>query len=259
MTNEEQAKRASDAFREEHGLGTQPLSDMVSLIEATTGCDVVIIDAPPNQHGLTLKDGRSGRLITGVARSANPMRQRSTLAHELAHILFQDWEQRLDTSVRKQEEIRADAFARHLLVPIEGVRTHLANLGERPADLAALSSVVRHFLVSPAIAAIAMRDAGYVDAQTAKKWMKECTTSALADRFGWSDYYDILRKVSSTPRAPQGLVSQAMNAYAEGVVSAQTVATASGMNLDDALEVLRGAGLHPSDRDDSARSAPTSR
>jgi len=57
------------------------------------------------------------------------MRQRSTLAHELGHVLFQDWadSDAGDWSERNPAEIRADAFARHLLVPVEGLRDFIGN------------------------------------------------------------------------------------------------------------------------------------
>ncbi|MFK5283399.1 ImmA/IrrE family metallo-endopeptidase, partial [Lacticaseibacillus paracasei] len=64
-----------------------------------------------------------------VACTPNPMRLRSTLAHELGHIRLEtvvrgpgttDW------STRTPEEREADSFARHLLIPIESVRNAAA-------------------------------------------------------------------------------------------------------------------------------------
>ena len=80
-------------------------------------------------------------------------------------------------------------FARHLLVPVEGVTEFL---GQRDgAGMTDLAAVVQRFLVSPAIAAIAMRDAGYVSGLTVKEW-KPITTGHLATLYGWSDHYESL-------------------------------------------------------------------
>jgi Zn-dependent peptidase ImmA (M78 family) len=57
---------------EHHRLGVQPMDDLA-------------------EHGLTMRDPRRNAVFIGVARTRNPMRQRSTLAHELGHVLFEDW------------------------------------------------------------------------------------------------------------------------------------------------------------------------
>lgn len=136
--------RKAEEFRRTHGLGCQPLGDLVALIEQTTGHDVAVLDAGADEHGLTMHDPERDVTFIGVARTRRPMRQRSTLAHELAHALFADWADSTDLSVRSPEEIRADSFARHLLLPAEGLREML---GE-PRALAAqdLSRVVQRLL-----------------------------------------------------------------------------------------------------------------
>ena len=132
------------------------------------------------------------------------MRQRSTLAHELGHVLFEDWadSDTGDWGDRSPAEIRADAFARHLLVPVDGLREFVGT--PPPVGLSTLSAVVQRFLVSPQIAAIALRQAGYIDEATKHEWM---TLSApqLAARFGWTDQYQVLQASSDRRRAPQRL------------------------------------------------------
>lgn len=240
FSSEQQAKQAADEFRRVHRLGVQPLGDLVALIEQTTGHDVAILDVDPDEHGLTMRDPVRGKVFIGVARSRNPMRQRSTLAHELAHIEFQDWLE--DLGERSSEEIRADAFARHLLVPAEGVQEFLGDT--REATEASLADVVQRFLVSPAIAAIAMRDTGYVIPEVATAWMR-IRTPQLATRFGWSDYYATLQDDSNRLRAPQGLVSRAIAGYAEGVLSAQAIATLRGVAAERVIAELDEIGISP--------------
>jgi Zn-dependent peptidase ImmA (M78 family) len=61
------------------------------VIEQATGIDVAVLDVGPDEHGLTMRDPGRDAVFIGVARTRNPMRQRSTLAHELGHVLFEDW------------------------------------------------------------------------------------------------------------------------------------------------------------------------
>ncbi|WBL19826.1 ImmA/IrrE family metallo-endopeptidase [Citricoccus sp. NR2] len=230
----------AEQFREEHRLGVQPLGDLVALIEQSTGHDVAVLDAEPDEHGLTMRDPVRDRVFIGVARTPHPMRQRSTLAHELAHLIFGDHAQ--DLAERSPAEKRADAFARHLLVPQEGLREFLGVVAK--ATESTLSDVVQRFLVSPAIAAIAMRDASYISPDTVSEW-KDLYTPELATRFGWQDQYRSLQEDSQRLRAPQSLVARANAGYAAGVVSAQTIATLRGVSEEQVVKELYEVGLAP--------------
>lgn len=244
---ETQARNAAARFRAEHHLGEQPLGDLVAVIEQATGIDVAVLGAGPDEHGLTMWDSGRNTVFISVARTERPMRQRSTLAHELGHVLFDDRKDgnRSNWSDRTPEEIRADAFARHLLVPAEGLRTFLAD--RVPVTESVLSDVVERFLVSPQIAAIALHQADYIDEGTKQEW-KALSTWALAVRFGWSDYYRTLQIDSNRLRAPQGLLARTITGYTEGVVSAQTIATLRGENMLATVEAeLREAGIEPAD------------
>lgn len=235
-----EGQQAADRFRQQYRLGIQSLGDLVALIEQTTGHDVAVLDAETDEHGLTMHDPERDRVFIGVARTLNPMRQRSTLAHELAHLVFKDWAE--DLGERSPEEIRADAFARHLLVPVQGVKEFLGTVGN--VTEATLSDVVQRFLVSPAIAAIVLRDAGYITPTVAKQWMS-IHTPQLATRYGWSDYYKSLQDGSNRLRAPQGLLARAITGYEEGIVSAQVIATLRGVSLDTIVTELEESGITP--------------
>jgi len=241
---EQQAKAAAEQFREKHQLGVQPLGDLVALIEQTTGHDVAVLDAVPDAHGLTMRDPARGRVFIGVARTPHPMRQRSTLAHELAHVVFDD--QIEDLAVRGREETRADAFARHLLIPLGGLEAVLDD-GDH-ANEGVLSAVVQRYLVSPAMAAIALRDVGAISQATVDAW-RSLSTRHLATRFGWSDFYATLQEDSNRLRAPQALVSRAVAGYAAGVLSAQAVATLRGVPVDTVVAELAEIGIVPQNVD----------
>ncbi|MBF6498848.1 ImmA/IrrE family metallo-endopeptidase [Nocardia cyriacigeorgica] len=244
MNNETEGRDAAARFRREHRLGVQPLGDLVAIIEQATAIDVAVLDAGPDEHGLTMRDPVRNAVIIGVARTRNPMRQRSTLAHELGHVLFQDWadDHTGNWSDRTPTEVRADAFARHLLAPIEGLREFLGD--RETATRSTLSEVVQRFLVSPPIAAIALHQAGYIDEATKHEWMAS-TAPQLAARYGWSDQYRALQADSDQRRAPQRLLARAIKAYEEEVLSAQAIATLRGIPLEAAQEELREAGIEP--------------
>jgi Zn-dependent peptidase ImmA (M78 family) len=244
MTFEAEGRDAAERFRQEHHLGHQPLGDLVALVEQAAAVDVAVLDAGPDEHGLTMRDPQRDKVFIGVARTSRPMRQRSTLAHELGHVLFEDWAASSGgkLSDRSPAEIRADAFARHLLIPVPGVRAFL----ERTSHVspATLSAVVQHFLVSPALAVIALEQAGYIDDATKQAW-KTTTASQLAIRFGWSDQYHALQADANQRRAPQRLLARSIRGYAEGVLSAQAIATLRGITAQSAEAELRDAGIVP--------------
>jgi Zn-dependent peptidase ImmA (M78 family) len=247
VSAEAEGSELAAGFRLEHRLGEQPLGDLAAIIEQATGIDVAVLEADPDEHGMAVRDPARETVFIGVARTRNPMRQRSTLAHELGHVLSGDWTG-IDAgswSDRSPAEIRADSFARHLLAPVDGLRGFLG--ARRSTSLPVLSMVVQRFLVSPQIAAIALEQAGYIDEATKRDWM---TLSAphLAARFGWSDQYQALQADSDRRRAPQRLLARAIAGYAEGVLPAQAIATLRGMPLDTVLAELEEAGVTPIER-----------
>lgn len=244
MTAEAQGRAAASRFRLQHHLGIQPLGDLVAVIEQTAGIDVAVLDAGPDEHGLTMCDPAYGTVFIGVARTRHPMRQRSTLAHELGHVQFSDWaaDGAGNCGKRSPMEVRADAFARHLLLPLDGLQQFLANL--QVTDWSVLSAVVQRYLVSPAVAAIAFEQAGYIDAARKAEWMG-VTTPQLAVRFGWIDQYHALQADANRRRAPQRLLSRATAGWAAGVLSAQVIANLRGVALEVAEAELAEAGIVP--------------
>jgi Zn-dependent peptidase ImmA (M78 family) len=241
---EAEGRSAAARFRAEHHLEGQPLGDLVAVIEQAIGVDVAVLSTGPDEHGLTMWDSGRDTVFVGVARTEKPMRQRSTLAHELGHVLFDDRNggDRSSWSARTPEEIRADAFARHLLIPVEGLRQFL--VGRVPVTDSVLSDVVERFLVSPQIAAIALHQAEYIDDDTKQKWMG-LVTPTLAVRFGWADYYHALQNEANQLRAPQRLLARTILGYTEGVVSTQAIATLRDIALDTVEAELHEAGVKP--------------
>lgn len=239
---EAEARAAALAFREQNRLGTQPLGDLMTIIEQATGVDVAVLEVGPDEHGMVARSPRTGSTFMTVARTTQPMRQRSSLAHELAHVIFQDWERHRPLNQRDPLEVRADAFSRHLLIPESGIHDVLGDRGNLTES--DLSAVVQLFQVSPAIAAIALHQAGYIDEPQKRTWMN-LSTLQLAIRHGWADQYRSLQTESNQPRAPRRLLTRAIEGYAEGVLSVQAIATLRGLSAGDVEQELSEAGIEP--------------
>lgn len=244
MTSEQLAQTRAEAFRTEHGLGSGPLGDLVTVIEQTVGVDVTVLDAGRDEHGMTMRDPERDVTIIAVARTDSPLRQRSTLAHELGHVIFGDMTvpRSTDWARRSPQEIRADAFARHLLVPRRGLLDVLGP--RRPLDVNDLSWLVQRFLASPAIISIQLRDIGWIDDDHQRTW-GVMTAPSLAARFGWLDLYRALQQESRARRAPQRLLARATEGYIAGVVSLEAVARLRGTTPAQVAAEFAEAGIVP--------------
>jgi Zn-dependent peptidase ImmA (M78 family) len=247
MSAESEGKARASQFRIEHDLGTQPLTDLVALIETVQGVDVAVLDAGPDEHGMTMHDPDRGVVVVAVARTENSMRQRSSLAHELAHLVFGDYQHpvaRGGWSHRTHDEMRADAFARHLLVPVDALGSFVGG-GATESDL---SELVQRFEASPAIVAIQLRAVRAISEQTKTAWMS-LSAPTLATRHGWTDQYRALQAVSNGRRAPQRLLMRATAGYVAGVLSLQAIARLRGAPEETIEKDFAEAGITPEHHD----------
>ncbi len=247
MSAESAGQAGAISYREKHDLGTQPLPDLVALIESTQDVDVAVLDAAADEHGMTVYDPERRVVMMAVARTANPMRQRNSLAHELGHLVFKDYGRSRghnNWSERSQPEIRADAFARHLLVPLGA----LANLPEyRPLTESDLSALVQRFRASPTLVAIQLHAARVIDTGTKTAW-SAISTPTLAARHGWTDQYRVLQAASNSRRAPQRLLMRATDGYIAGVLSLQAIARIRAVSEQIVEQDFVEAGIAPQER-----------
>lgn len=232
---EDQARERAQQFREENELGDRPIKDVFELVHTTLGIDVLSIEAAETEHGLTMVDPMTHRVVIAVATTEHPMRLRSSVAHEVGHVLANDLTRDIDLTPgrRSPAEIQADAFARHLLLPSSAVAEFKA--GE--VDLKDVSDLVQEFGVSPQIAAIQLRQAKAISND-------ECSTFSgfsagrLATRYGWRNQYDAMATDSARPRAPQSLMARAAEGYRRGVLDANELARWYGTTPDTVREDL---------------------
>lgn len=256
-SNEQRAKKLAEDLRDQHGLGDGPIKDMFELGHVAFGVDVISMHAAEAEHGLSMADPASGRAVVAVATTPNPMRLRSSIAHELGHVLGGDLDraESLTAGERGPEEIRADAFARHLLLPLAGVRRRFPQ-SEDEFSLADLSDLVQEFEVSPHLAAIQLRTLKLIDKGTCANWSTFSTTY-LATSFGWLSQYRSLAADSAQPRAPQGLMTKAVEGYRRGVLGITELATWYGQDPAELEQELGPQQLsHPEQDDDWDSDAP---
>lgn len=233
--NEQAACARAEAFRAEHDLGSRPLGDLFELVHAALGCDALAIDADEAEHGLSMLDPVSGRAVIAVATTGHPMRQRSSLAHEIGHVVAGDLLARSAAAPgsRSSAEIQADAFARHLLLPVQALHDRFGRPGRDGTAWGVgepeLAAVVQEFEVSPGLAAVQLKEAGLIRHQACAGW-RTVSTSMLAARYGWLSQYRAMSVAAMQPRAPQALMRRAVEGYHRGVVGLRELARWYGLD-----------------------------
>lgn len=218
MSSEQEAREAAEEFREKLGLGLAPIDDLDLLFDSFN-VDVITVLAGEDEHGLTARDEATGTTVVVVSSSLPSVRFRSTLAHEMCHLIFDD---DLDFSTshtpRSSKETRANAFARHLLLPLGAVSLMKnQNPDLSTADLHNL--LVQRYGVSPKIAAYQMKKCGVIDKNTERE-LEACTTRDLATHFGWESLMESRNQAVRKIGEPRRLHRAAAAAYAAGTLSA---------------------------------------
>lgn len=196
------------------------------------------MEAAEAEHGLSMRDPGSGRIVIAVATTPYPMRQRSSLAHELGHVLAGDLTSKVVArpGSRSPAEIRADVFARHLLLPVTALHARFG-FSAAPVDHAGLAAVVQEFEVSPQLTAVQLKQAGLINTALCKEF-SSLTTVKVATRYGWLTQYKTLALASGLPRSPQELMRRAVEGYGAGVLGIAELASWYGQAPEDLREQL---------------------
>lgn len=146
-------RRKAEEVRQFLGLGTGPIVDLDPV------CEILGIAVYRAHLGADLNKVPSGAFLNhpevGFAILVNlgmtPGRRRFTVAHELAHALFHSHEtHRVVSRERNPLETFADNFAGEFLMPREGVRRFMEEVGMSPRinDPADAIRIQRYFRVS---------------------------------------------------------------------------------------------------------------
>lgn len=248
MDNEAVAAHAAGRFREKYELGDAPISDLNDLLESYVGIDVAIVPMEPGMDGMVVHDPHTGQRIISAACSQSPERQRATLAHELGHIELGDYADGglIQCQIRTPQETRADAFARHVLVPAKGLESYLEgqSLAKGQLTEADISKAVRYFAVSPALLLIQLERGGWLARGQKENW-RSLSVPGLAARFGWSDEHRASRVKSATQQPPMRIVAEAVRAYENNLVGIEAIATIRNMDVATLRDEFESNGIRP--------------
>jgi Zn-dependent peptidase ImmA (M78 family)/transcriptional regulator with XRE-family HTH domain len=127
----QQGERVAAQERQRLGIGSAPVGKIPELLESQN-IRAAWIELPNDVSGLTMADREIGVFI--VVNASHPaVRRRFSFAHEYAHALLD--RERLGTVSRATDrddllEVRANAFAAAFLLPAEGVRQFMAQIGK---------------------------------------------------------------------------------------------------------------------------------
>lgn len=127
----QQAERLAELERRRLGLANAPLPDLVEMLE-TQGVRTGVVDLPDDVSGLTLNDRNLGFFVV-ANRQHHHLRRRFSFVHEYAHVLIDRDRFGLISKASARGdllEVRANAFAAALLLPLEGIHQFIAGLGK---------------------------------------------------------------------------------------------------------------------------------
>jgi Zn-dependent peptidase ImmA (M78 family) len=201
---------------------------LIDLLEGRFGINVAVEELPDGIDGLSFRDGDLRVIVVDATHNAS--RQRFTLAHELAHVIFGDAdgeviEERVFVGGSGHQEPRANSFAAALLMPKSEI---LDVLDHRPPT-DAFDDLVWRFRVSPDSLAWRLHNLSLIDEVTCRRLARR-TAKAVADAVGAVDEH-LRRSQQASIRRPAGRLSRAyIAAFFAGEIAAGPVAEINGMS-----------------------------
>jgi Zn-dependent peptidase ImmA (M78 family) len=236
------AQRVRDAL----GLGNDPIGDLVSLVE-DSGLPVCFRRLPSGVRGLNVLQQSSGgppRRVIVIAADEPWTAQRFTLAHELCHGLYDDQGQVIVDDVDTPDtlpELRAEAFARHLLVPTESLRLELLKSQWRASQPEFVLYLMVSYGISRDATVRALQSDGLIDAKDAED-LRGCNVTQLVAQSSYEAKWARLSAEEGVESGSPVLVQRALEAYEQGFVDAQVVADLLDQSLEETKSELTRQG-----------------
>lgn len=209
----------------ESPVGGLTNAELIGLIEDRFGIDVVVTALPAACDGLSFSDDSVRAIV--LATSDAPFRQRFTLAHELAHLAFEDSrdeviEERVWTH-KNQMESRANTFAGSFLAPKDEIEEQLA--GRLAVD--AFDDLVLHFQMSPSAMSWRLLNEDLISQQE-QRGLQSQTARATAMRAGEAAEQTNRARLAAVPRPALRLVDAYLEAYRDGATTLRPAANLLG-------------------------------
>lgn len=164
ICNDDDVERAALAVREACELGTEPIVDLIEVLEEQ-GLKVLLSEYASASKFDGLAAQANGHTVILVGKDQPGDRQRFTMAHELGHLILED---RLDRDALKDEEKVCNRFAGAFLVPAQEV---IAALGKHRSriEFQELYLLKQQWGLSMAAWTFRARDLGIINATTMSK------------------------------------------------------------------------------------------
>ncbi|MDE2902562.1 MAG: XRE family transcriptional regulator [Chloroflexota bacterium] len=233
--------------RELLGIGIEPIDSMRELVEGRLGIPIIQVALQPEIAGATISSRSQRGIVLNIAgRYQNVWIRRTTLAHELAHVLFDPEEQLESVRVDSYEQIvrdaehdsqlpdyveqRANAFAVEFLAPREAVKQFVPS----PAQVSAASvaQVMSAFGVGKAAARFHVGNAWWGQAELPDE--STIQASPRGDQKAAEDYTLDFFRPRATPEQRRGrfafLVGEAVDT---GLITRDTAAQYLACSEDD--------------------------
>jgi hypothetical protein len=227
-------------------LGYAPIADLVSAAEHLTGVDTGTMPLPEKVSGISVTDPDRATSVILVSSNDVAERQRFTLAHELAHVLFGDGTH-VDAvdGERTPQEVLFVEFARNLLIPRAGVRAWLARTGiavsRAGVDERTMALLARHFGASPDATRIQLDRMGLISGRlrgaglaSGRRW---------AYRYGWGPQFDSDQAAAGQPRVPRRILDRSVEAYRQGKLGIAALAKLQDRPVAQLEQALTEAGV----------------
>ena len=228
------------------GMGDAPVVDVAAAVERL-GVPVAPAELPEGLCGLTARDEHDGIVDRVVLVNADELwtRQRFTVAHELGHCVFDDTGQVIVDDLQESdrlEEVRASAFARHLLLPPAGLRALFAEAQRNRIPAPALvARVMAEFRVSREVVFRALIDDGLVASDhPGLRHVAGAPVGELLAAAGLSERWQELSATGGVPVFSRLLSARARAACGAGLVHPRVVAEVEGRPVDDVLLEISG-------------------
>lgn len=240
-------------LRDEQELGDGPITDLAALVELSH-VPVVYEPLPQGFCGLNVRYDDNGRAYRAIVVNCNDYwpRQRYTLAHELCHGLYDDpghvIVDLIDVPEKDLVELRAETFARHLLLPSEAVQREMADArrAREPLAVTVPRLMLTYGISRAALLNALLADQAITDAEAAP--FRSANVDLMMERAGLSEPWRAMCVDQHLPTGSRWLVGRAAEAYANGWIDISVMADLMGEDGESAQRRLAETGWQPQDR-----------
>ncbi|MDQ0846059.1 XRE family transcriptional regulator [Streptomyces sp. V1I6] len=216
---------------------------LITACAKAYGVDVAITALPDGVNGVTWQSD-TFRLVL-VSPSSVWTRQRFTLAHELGHILARDAqdpmvEKRIRPGrVKDLTEVRANAFASHLLMPAPEVEKRFTQVVAADGKLGrdAFARLVVEFKVSPSALAVRLGQLRLIDKDVRDR-LRVLTAETCHLVAGAAAEFQRQLAWAEARQFPARIADQLFSGYTAGETTLRPLASLLGVEVDWLHDVL---------------------